>query len=150
MHNGNSYLERLHMTASKLEFATDISAELAWSRLDPRPTLIFLLHHDEYMCVWNGVIMPMLHAQCLAAEYLGIYQSPSVKEALDQHYHKLYYAGAFGSRAWDEQVKNRNTYMLLKDIMANHLNTHLKDKSGPEIMSWFDPENARVKVKVSK
>lgn len=124
----------------------DFNAERSWSMLDPRPIIIFLPKHDEYMCLWNGVIMPFLHAQCLAAEYLGIYQGPSVKASLDEHYHRLYYAGAFGTRAWDEQVCQRNTYNLLKDIMANHLNKTLKDRSGQEIISWFNLNNVVVKV----
>lgn len=118
--------------------------ERAWSMLDTKPVILYLTHHDEFIVVWNGIVMPYIFAQCMAAERFGVYISPAMCDALKNTYNRLYYAGAFRTREWDHIVINTSVYHYLIKIMTEHLDKVCQNKTGKEIMSWFDTNNAGI------
>lgn len=114
--------------------------------LDPRPVVLYLPKYDDYLVVWNGAIMPLVHAQYIAAWWMGIYVSKSVITELDQRYYKLYYAGAFGEQDWDHMIESGgSTFGLLRSIMATHCEKFIPGCTGEQILSWFDLKTARIK-----
>jgi hypothetical protein len=121
-----------------------IRAEHSWSLLDRKPVLLYLKKHDEYIVYWNGIAMTHGQALCMAMEYCGIYATPEMKTALRKTYEKLYYAGAFNTRAWDKQVVNGDIFGAQKNWMREHLVAHVKDQDPKEVLSWFNYKRARV------
>ena len=119
-------------------------SEHSWSLLDPKPVLLYLPRHDDYIVYWNGIAMTHSMALCMAMESIGIWATPEMKTALEQNYQRLYYAGAFGTRAWDRIVSEQNVFTYLKKAMKDHLKTVMEGKSGQEVLSWFDYSRARV------
>jgi hypothetical protein len=122
-------------------------SEHSWSLLDPKPVLLYLPHHDDYIVYWNGIAMTHSISLCMTMEYLGIWPTPEMKSAIENNYQKLYYAGAFGTRAWDHIVAERNIYSYLKKIMSEHVSKVIEGRSGQELLSWFDYSRARVEEK---
>lgn len=121
-------------------------AEKSWSLLDPKPVLVYLEHHDEYIVYWNGVVMPHSYALAMAMENFGIFSTPEMKNARLTTYKKLYYTNAFETRAWDDRVMNNDVYSYLKHIMSYHLNKTFEGKTAQEILSWFDYKRARKEI----
>ena len=119
-------------------------AERSWSMLDAKPVLMYLQKHDEYMVMWNGAIMPHAHALCITAELLGIYTSPTMKDAMHDTYCKLYYAGAFGEQHWDKIVEENRTFTYLRGFMFDHVDKLSKISTRAEILGWFDFSSARI------
>jgi hypothetical protein len=118
-------------------------SEYSWSLLDPKPMLIYLDYHDDYIVVWNGVVMPHIMALCMAMELFGIFPTPEMKTAMESNYRKLYYANAFDTRSWDSQVTSNELYHYLKRIMGKHLIKTLENKKPQEVLSWFNYNRAR-------
>ena len=121
-----------------------IRAEHSWSLLDSKPVLLYLKKHDEYIVYWNGIAMTHGQALCMAMEYCGIYATPEMKTALRKTYERLYYAGAFNTRAWDRQVDGGDIFGSQKNWMREHLVAHVKDRDPKEVLSWFNYKRARV------
>lgn len=120
-------------------------AELAWGSVDPRPIVMYLPEQDDYMVVWNGVILPLVHAQCMAFEWIGVWAGAAIYRELDLRYRELYLAGAFGSRNWDGIIaENASTYHLLKRILFDHLEKTMPNYTRQEIAEWFILSNART------
>lgn len=119
-------------------------AEHSWSMLDAKPVLMYLQKHDEYIVMWNGAIMPYAHALCIAGEQLGIYTSPSMRDAMNSTFFKLYHAGAFGEQHWDQIVEGNRTFTYLRGFMFDHVDKLSKISTGTEILGWFDFSNARI------
>ena len=119
-------------------------AEHSWSLLDPKPVLLYLLKHDDYIVYWNGIAMTHGQALCMSMEYIGIYATPEMKTALRRTYEKLYYAGAFNTRSWDRMVEGGDIFGSLKNWMKEHLALHVKGKDPKEILKWFDYSRARI------
>jgi len=119
-------------------------SEQSWSLLDPKPVLLYLPRHDDYIVYWNGIAMTHSMALCMAMEYIGVWPTPEMKTALEVNYQRLYYAGAFETRAWDHIVSERNIYGYLKKIMGEHLSKLVENRSGAELLSWFDYQRART------
>lgn len=117
--------------------------EQSWSLLDPRPVLLYLEHHDEYIVYWNGIVMPHTMALCMTMERFGIYATPEMKHVLLTTYRRLYYANAFKTRFWDPRITDGDVYGYLKNIMKDHLNKICEDKTPQDILSWFDYSRAR-------
>jgi hypothetical protein len=121
-----------------------IRSEHMWSLINPRPVLVYLKEHDNYIVYWNGVVMTRSMALCIAATSFGIYATPEMKAAMQREYNKLYYAGAFGRHDWDKIVSSQETYMYLKRITTKHLTRLLNNNSFSklEILQWFSYSNA--------
>jgi len=120
-------------------------AEQSWSLLDPKPVLLYLSKHDEYIVYWNGIAMTHAQGLCMAMEKCsGIYATPEMKLALQKTFEKLYYANAFNTRAWDKRIEN-GSFVLesQKHWMRDHLNKHVKDKEVYEVLGWFNYSRAR-------
>ena len=119
--------------------------EHSWSLLDPKPVLLYLKKHDEYIVYWNGIAMTHSQALCMSMEYCGIYPTPEMKSVAQKTFEKLYYAGAFETRAWDQQVgSSEPVYSAQKKWMKDHLEKMIKDKDPKEVLSWFDYSRARI------
>jgi len=121
-------------------------AEQSWSLLDPKPVLLYVQHNDEYIVYWNGIVMPHKMALCMAMEYAaGIYPTPEMKTALEQDYRRLYYSGAFQTRAWDLKVAESPIYAYLKRVMKEHLVKVIQEPKLPafEVLGWFNYSRAR-------
>ena len=122
-------------------------AEISWSMMDPRPVVMYLPEQDDYMVVWNGVVLPLVHAQCIAFEFIGFWSGRAVKHELDDRYRKLYYAGAFGTKEWDHIVEtNPDTFNLLRRFLEAHLNKIIPNYSKQEIVEWFNLKNAKISL----
>jgi hypothetical protein len=123
---------------------TDIIAERTWSLLDPRPILKYLERHDEYIVYWNGWALTHGQALCLTMETMGIYPTPEMKSALQHTFEKLYFAGAFNTRAWDDRVKSYEAiYDFQKRGLKDHIAKVINNKEPRELLSWFDYSRAR-------
>lgn len=120
-------------------------AEQSWSRIDPRPVMLYIPDSDDYVVYWNGIAMTHSMALCMAMEHLGIYTTPEMKLALEKSYRRLYYSNAFDTRAWDSKVENGLIYPYLKRIMAEHLNKTVEGRDPKEILGWFIYDRARIK-----
>lgn len=119
-------------------------AERTWSLLDTRPVLLYLQHHDEYIVYWNGFAMTHSQALCMTMERIGIYPTPEMKLAMQRTFEKLYYAGAFETRAWDDRLKGSGmVYDWQKYKMAEHIKKAVEGKEPTELISWFDYSKAR-------
>lgn len=118
--------------------------ERTWSLLDARPVLLYLKKHDEYIVYWNGIAMTHSQAFNMAMEYRGFFPTPEMKNAMDHTFKKLYYAGAFNTRAWDSRVDGGDIYGSQKNWMRDHLATHVKDKDPKDVVKWFDYSRARI------
>lgn len=119
-------------------------AEKSWSLLDPKPVLVYLEHHEEYIVYWNGIVMPHSYALAMAVEQFGIFATPEMKNARLTTYKKLYYANAFETRAWDNKVMDHDVYSYLKNLMTYHITKTCEGKTPQEILSWFDYKRART------
>lgn len=120
-------------------------SEQSWSLLDPRPVLLYLSHHDDYIVYWNGVAMT--HSMALSmtmAIAMGIYPTPEMKTAMEKNYEKLYYANAFDTRAWDSIVENTPVYPYLQKIMTEHVKKVIEGKTPQELLGWFDYGKSRT------
>lgn len=118
-------------------------AEQSWSMLDPRPVLLYLPEHDEYIVYWNGIAMTHGQAMCMAMECCNIYPTPEMKNHLRTTFERLYYSGAFGTRAWDKTVESTDVRDLQKVWMKDHLKKVLTDVSPKEVLGWFNYSRAR-------
>jgi hypothetical protein len=125
--------------------------EQTWSLLDPKPVLLYISKCDEYIVYWNGIAMTHKMALCMAMEYSsGIYATPEMKTALEQDYERLYYSGAFNTRAWDSKVADSPIYPYLKRIMKEHLTKIIQEPKRPahEVLGWFNYSKARKESNV--
>ena len=118
--------------------------ERTWSLLDPKPVLLYLKKHDEYIVYWNGIAMTHSQALNMSLEYCGIYPTPEMKSAMRLTFQKLYYANGFKTRAWDLSVDGGDIYGAQKNWMREHLTKHVKDKDPKEVLKWFDYSRARI------
>ena len=123
-------------------------SEQSWSLLDPRPVTLYLNQVDEYIVYWNGIAMTHSMALCMAMEYIGIFPTPEMKNALESNYRKIYYSNGFQTRAWDNKVEHSNVYGYLKRIMAEHLKKTLDGKECKEILGWFNYDRSRKEENV--
>ena len=56
----------------------------------------------------------------------------------------MYFAGAFGTRAWDDKVKGyEQNYEYQRRRMKDHLTKVVEGKEPKELISWFDYRRAR-------
>jgi hypothetical protein len=133
-------------TVEKYTFETQ--PERAWSVLDPRPVQLYLPLLDEYIVYWNGVVMTHAQALCMTLTHFGSYPTPEMKQAMKAQYERIYYAGGFGTRAWDDLVESGGdsaTYSYLKRIMEEHITKCLDSYKPDVVLSWFDHDRARGK-----
>jgi len=121
-------------------------SEQSWSLIDPKPVLLYLEHHDDYIVYWNGVVMPHNMALCMAMEYFGIYPTPEMKTAMEKNYEILYYAGAFNTRAWDSRVGCGPVYAYLKRIMKPHIEKLTENNNPNVVVGWFDYKKSRKEL----
>ena len=120
-------------------------AEQSWSLLDPKPVLLYLPQHDDYIVYWNGIAMTHSQALCMAMESCaGIYATPEMKSALQKTFERLYYANAFNTSAWDKRIENASfVFESQKLWMRDHLNKHVKETPVAEVLGWFSYSRAR-------
>lgn len=122
-----------------------IRAEHSWSLLDPKPVIVYLKKHDEYIVYWNGIAMTHSQALSMSMEFCGIYATPEMKMSMQKTYEKLYYAGAFNTRSWDDIVsRSEPVFTAQKKWMKDHLVKVCKDKDPREVLGWFDYKRARI------
>jgi len=121
-------------------------SEHSWSLLDPKPVLLYLQKHDEYIVYWNGVVMPHAMALAMTMETLGIWATPEMKTVMEKNYERLYYAGAFNTRAWDHHVATGPVYPFLKRIMGEHITKIVEGKEPKELLGWFNYSRARTEL----
>jgi len=117
----------------------------AWSLIDPKPVLYYVVNSDDYIVYWNGIVMPHKMALCIAMYKFGMTTTPTMKLALLENYKKLYYANAFNTRAWDDMVRDdtgSNILNYLSKIMHDHITVAVENKTGAEVLSWFDYSRA--------
>lgn len=119
--------------------------ERTWSLLDPRPVLVYLEQHDEYIVYWNGWAMTQSQAQYMALRHINIYPNQELRDVMQETYERLYYAGAFDTRDWDHLVRNNNTFEFILKYMRSHLEQHCWNRDAREILSWFAPSKARIR-----
>lgn len=119
-------------------------SEHSWSLIDPKPILLYVDNVNDYIVYWNGIVMPHSMALCMTMEFFGIYATPEMKTALERNYEKLYYANAFGTRAWDERVKLGLIYPYLRHIMIDHIHKVLDNKNPKDVLGWFNYNRART------
>lgn len=141
-------METITMPSETYTFETQ--PERAWSLIDPRPVQRYLPELDEYIVYWDGFVMTHAQALCMTMAKLGTYPTPEMKIAMKVQYERIYYAGGFGTRAWDGIVESSKhydsaTYNYLKGAMADHVTKCLADYDPSVILSWFDHDKARGK-----
>lgn len=120
-------------------------SEQSWSVLDPRPCLLYLAKHDEYIVYWNGWAMTHSQALCMAVETFGIYPTPEMKQAMQRNYEKIYYANGFQTREWDRIVENGGgVYDYQKTNMRPHVKLACENKTPQDILEWFNYKRARI------
>lgn len=124
---------------------TTTQSERTWSLLDPRPVLVYLEQHDEYIVYWNGWVMTQSQAQYMALRHINIYPTQEVRDVMQETYERLYYAGAFDTRDWDHIVRSNHTFDFILKYMRSHLEQHCWNRDAREILSWFAPNRARVR-----
>jgi hypothetical protein len=118
-------------------------SEQSWSLLDPKPVMLYLQELDEYIVYWNGIVMPHSMALCMAMEYIQIWPTPEMKNAMEENYRRIYYANGFDTRAWDHKVEAGFVYPYLKRIMGEHLKKTLEGRDFKDVLDWFDYSRAR-------
>lgn len=111
----------------------------SWSLIDPKPVLVYVKDCDDHIVYWNGIVMPHSMALAMALETIGIYASPEMRRQMELNYETLYYAGAFGTRAWDDRVSSGWLYPYLARIMRPHITKLTEARPAAEILAWFDP-----------
>lgn len=116
----------------------------SWSLLNPRPCLIYLQKHDEYIVYWNGIVMPHSMALSMSMEKFGIYPSMSMKAAMIANYHRLYYANAFETREWDQIVNSESLYSYLRNLMHPHIFPLIEASNREDVIRWFDYSKAII------
>lgn len=120
--------------------------ERTWSLLDPRPVLVYLEQHDEYIVFWNGWSMTQSQAHYMALRHVNVYPNQEIREAMQKTYERLYYAGAFDTRDWDHIVRSSNSFDFILKYMKPHLEKHCWNREAKEIFSWFVPSRARIRA----
>lgn len=120
-------------------------SEQSWSLLDPKPVLLYLNNLDEYIVYWNGIALTHAMALNAAVEYFGVYPTPEMKTALEKEYRKIYYAGGFGTRAWDFKVSESPIYPYVKRLLKEHMDRTISEpkRDISEVLGWFDYSRAR-------
>jgi hypothetical protein len=116
-----------------------------WSTLDPKPVLVYLPKHHDYIVAWNNILMPHKMALVIGMTLSGIFPTPEMKRCLNVNYRQLYYANAFQTNgAWDNIVEDRgDMYTVVAKMMDAHMKTlHEKGYSGKEVLGWFDYSRA--------
>ena len=119
--------------------------EYAWSLISPLPVMLYLPKHDDYIVYWNGTVMPHIMALNLTMKCLGIFPTPSVKDAIEKNYNRLYYAGAFGDRQWDEFINKEgySVFRYMNSIMHRNIQKTIEGKTPMEVLNWFNYNNAK-------
>ena len=122
-------------------------SEQSWSLIDPKPIILYIAKCDEYIVYWNGIVMPHKMALAMSMERAcSIYSTPEMKRAMEHDYEKLYYSGAFETRAWDQRVENSSLYDYLKRVMKDHLDKVMENRDPKEVLSWFNYNRARKEI----
>jgi hypothetical protein len=120
-------------------------AERSWSLLDPKPVLLYLTKHDEYIVYWNGWVMTHSQALCHAVERCGIYPTPSMKLAMQTTFERLYYSGAFQTRSWDSMLSGySNIYDYQKLKIKEHVDKVVGATDFKDVLEWFNYDRARM------
>jgi hypothetical protein len=76
-------------------------------------------------------------------EFFGVWSTPEMKTAMERDYERIYYAGGFGTRAWDSKVSSSPLYPYLKRIMGDHMKKVIEGREAREVLGWFDYSKAR-------
>lgn len=120
-----------------------MKTELSWSLIDPKPVIKYVPQCDDYIVLWNGIILPHKMALCFAMTKFGIYATPEMKRELEKNYRKLYYANAFQTRKWDGVMDDRKSvFSYLNNVMTTHVNDVTEKYTAQEVLSWFDYSRA--------
>ena len=119
---------------------------LAWSLISPNPVPFYDEDSMEWFVYWNGILMLNEHAMILVAtNLLNAHPTPEMKRVAYEKFVRLYYAGAFKTRAWDglvgDRIKNFGGDILqyYQKVLGEHITTTLTDKVKPsEVLFWFE------------
>jgi hypothetical protein len=119
-------------------------SEQSWSQLDPKPVLLYLPDLDEYIVYWNTWAMTHSQALCMAMTTLGIYPSPEQKRVMQKDYLKIYHAGGFGHKNWNQIISDVHcVYSYIKNKMDSHVTSCVANVTPQELLQWFDYDRAR-------
>ena len=130
-------------------YTFETQPERSWSLIDPRPVQRYLPELDEYIVYWDGFVMTHAQALCMTMAKFGVYPTPEMKIAMKKQYERIYYAGGFGTRAWDAIVEgyhhDSSTYSYLNRAMTDHVTKCIDTYPPGIVLSWFDHDKARGK-----
>ena len=131
-------------------------SEAAWSELSLTPLMMYSRNVDDYIVYWGGVGMTRSHALSLASEiFLKIWASPQVKRKIWEDFQRMYYAGAFKTSRWDNNLRGMQAmagdhyiaeryYGYIKQALLAKLTSQdsldsirLLPSSPSEVLSWF-------------
>jgi hypothetical protein len=122
-------------------------SEAAWSYLDPKPICLYDPKYDAHLVYWNGIattksIALMIYAQV----WTKMYPTESQRQAAFEDFNRIYKAGGFGTRAWDQQINARGYYSFYDYISkliaakdSKFFNKLREQYSPQEALAWFMP-----------
>ena len=124
-------------------------SESAWSFLDSRPICIYDEKYHAHLAFWNGVGMTRTYAIIIyGMTWLNLFPSLSQREEAFAEYNRIYRSNGFGTRDWDSQLRDMNSYTfpnyLMKLICRNDISflQELSKKYDQKTaLSWFMPMN---------
>ena len=144
MKNTSNLQKNTHFNIDSKE---QLLADKAWSLISPLPVVRYLPKYDEYVVTWNGALMPHIIAFNIAMRQYGAFQSPSVQQAMEKTYYKLYNSGAFEDM-FEWTTPNADTGLTavkyLNKLMHNFAMETVKGKTPFEVFDWFNYKNAKV------
>lgn len=119
-------------------------SEAAWSHIAPTPVFVYDPEYDAYLCFWNGVAMTRTYALIIYSwHWLNIMPSYSQREVAMDEFSRLYRAGAFRTREWDEVVDRENwiSYHTLLSKLIDTDNTFfptlVKQYNAKQMLEYF-------------
>ena len=116
------------MTTTNTECNERYVGALAWSKLAPKPLLVYDTLTREYMVCWHGYVVPRLAALSIAAKhFLNIYPGPAIMERLSSMY---------GDKKTPVIIRFENQVAPAILELRNNLEDH------KDVLRWFDKRNA--------
>lgn len=136
-------------------------SEIAWSKLDPKPIMLYLKKLDEYIVYWVGVGMSRKHGIMLASSlYFNIWPNPKMKLEAWKEFKKIYYSNGFDTRDWDATLRSlspgaseQSQATAHYNYIKHHVTLNIYKKEGGlmynpddprELLNWFRPEYAVI------
>jgi len=127
-----------------------LHTEAAWSKLSPRPIMLFSESTQEYIVYWGGWAMSRSQAISIAGLVLmGVYPCAKVKQTVYEDSVRVYCAGAFkindGAIRISSMSGAGNSFDNIYYGILSHVNenaTIFNTLDRKEIFTWFAKSNA--------